>query len=162
MPDAELEMVINNLSNGDRKAAIDAYKSQMRAHFRNKLERDNDNEKAILKHWGYAHNYAFDILHTRWPAFEKVMRETEPRVDSLRARSAYNYAKSIAGERMPEVEKHIVTDALAAVDYAKNVLGRAWNSDDEYGDIANETISRHPTALYTYETEVPRGRGIGM
>lgn len=157
---SSLDRIVRNIKKRDHEEASEAYKAQVRDHFFNRLTRDNDNEKAILRHWGYAFNYTNDVLQTRWPAFEKVMRETEPKQDQLRARSAYNYAAYIVEERMPELEKHIATDAMAAVDYAKKVLGRAWNSDDEYGDIANRTIAKHPTPLITYEREIPQGRAM--
>lgn len=148
------------IKESQHEAAKVAYKAQLRDHFSNKLERNNSHEKAILKHWGFAFKYSHDVIQSRWHDFESMMLATEPKPDPLRARAAFNYAAYIIEDRFPEIEKHVVTDATAAVDYAKLVLGRAWNSDDEYGDIANRTISKHPTALKTYEMEVPQGRAM--
>lgn len=148
------------IKKSQHEAAKKAYKTQLRDHFSNNLERNNAHEKAILKHWGFAYKYTHDVIQSRWHDFESTMLTTEPTPDPLRARAAFNYAAYIIQDRFPEIEKHVVTDATAAVDYANLVLRRAWNSDDEHGDIANQTISKHPTALKTYEREVPQGRGM--
>ena len=155
-----LGMIEKLIKKSQYEVAKEAYKSQLRNHFSNKLERNNTNEKAILKHWGFAYKYTHDVIQSRWHDFESMMLATEPKPDPIRARAAFNYATYIIEDRFPEIEKHVVTDATAAVDYAKLVLGRAWNSDDEYGDIANRTISKHPTALKTYEMEVSQGRAM--
>jgi hypothetical protein len=112
--------------------------------------RDPAREDIILRDWRYAYLYARDFIGGRWPAFEDAIAEASPSRDQSVIRCVYNYVRYCRGSRMPSAEKHIANDAQSAVDYSQQVLGQPWRGSTEDGDVANETISRHPTASNVY------------
>ncbi|TLX15907.1 hypothetical protein [Rhizobium sp. MHM7A] len=140
------------------QSALSAFNEQVRRRNAGTFQREPAAEKAILKHWPTAYRYCKEILGRPWPEFEQSMTAAPPSTDTRDARAAFNYAHYIVKDRIEKIEKHIAPDAMAALDYAKEVLCRPWNKADDQYEIATRSINQHPTALRSYQMEMPPSR----
>jgi hypothetical protein len=141
-----------------RQLAEAAFEEQIRLRNAGMFLRDPTAEQSIIKHWPTAYRYCKELLGTPWLEFERSMIASPPRANTSDARAAFNYARYIVKDRVEKIEKHIATDAMAALDYAKDVLCRPWNMSDDHYEIANRSINEHPTAQRTYQLEMPSNR----
>jgi hypothetical protein len=142
------------------KSAISAFEEQVRRRNAGIFQRDPTAEQAIIKHWPTAYRYCKELLRGPWAEFERSMTAAPASSNTSDARAAFNYARYIVEDRMEKIEKHIAPDAMAALDYAKEVLGRPWNRTDQHCDTAARSITQHPTAQRSYQMEMPSSKGL--
>lgn len=140
------------------QSAISAFDEQVRRRNAGSFQREPASEQVILKHWPTAYRYCKELLGMPWPEFEQSMAAAPASANTSDARAAFNYARYIVEDRIEKIEKHIAPDAMAALDYAKDVLCRPWNTSDDQYEIATRSISQHPTAQRSYQMEIPPSR----
>jgi hypothetical protein len=150
------ELLFRRIEENLAAAAKAAYREQFANRTKGVLIREVRAEAAILKDWPTAFSYARDVLRGRWPEFETLLDGSQARASPERARAAYNYCRYVVQDRYEPAEKHIATSALAAVDYAKEILGRPWCADDADYEQASTAIECHPTAYASYVREVTK------
>jgi hypothetical protein len=136
------------------KSAITAFDDQVRSRNAGMFVRDPEAERLMLRHWPTAYKYSRELLRSPWPEFEDSMKSSPASADTSDARAAFNYAHYVADRRIEGIEKHIARDAMAALDYAKLVLERPWNSSDLHYEAATNAIMKHPTAQNAYQHEM--------
>lgn len=149
-----LDHLRGRIRDANRNEALATFKEQVDIKRYGTFVRDPSAETKILKDWSIAYLYCKDVLRAPWAEFKAAMEKTHPTGCASDARAAYNYANFIEKSPIEGLEKHVAHNGEAALDYAKNVLGRPWSESDAEFEVATDAIMSHPTARQAYQTEM--------